>query len=1190
MPLRNEAISWKQPLSKLGIQTWSTEDGLPQNNIQTVFQSQDGYLWVGTTEGLARFDGSRFWVYNELLSRQEVISNYISSICETQHDSVIWIGTMGGGIIRIAPSSFYTIFSTQQGLPNHEVFCMVEDSSGIVWIGTSGGLTSYGRDTVRVYTTSDGLSSNIVNSLYIDRQNRLWIGTAQGVDIMKPTGIRSVYNIERWSSNEMIRQVVADEKDHLWMATRTGLIGYDGHRTRIITHRDGLPDNDISCLCLDSDGVLWLGTNQGIARIIYPLDDSIRIETGLIGKRIYSVMEDDEKNIWVGSVDGLYRIYEKQISSYSSIDGLSDDMVWVVMEDSLDRIWVGTGNGLNCLENGKNTRYRTEDGLLDNDIFSLCEYPAGVIWIGTYNGISIWRDGIIKPYSFPDSSKIENITSIIVDQEGRKWIGTHSNGLFSIEDDRIVHYTLQDGLPNEIIRALLVARDGALWIGTDGGLAVRNTSGEFRIYTVKDGLSSDGISGLYQDNQGVIWLATTQGLTRYSGGQFVGITQRQGLLSDYLYHVVGDDRNQLWMSTNQGIQRISKSDIDRWINGESEYILCMGYDHADGMLNSECNGGNQPSTWKTRNGQLLFSTVKGMAIVDYNAHPTRPFSKRLRIEGIRYDHSYKSSRLQYTFSPGTSNLEIEYTVITFSYPHKINFQYRLLGFDTHWINAGNRKTAFYTNLSPGDYTFQVRASAAITSDSLSYASVPIRIRYFFWQTHWFKLSAILLILIVSGSLIRNRIQASRKSRIRLENLVRERTSELNQRNHELEEKKYELEQINRIVKSINEEIVLVSCLQSILKEIQAISGVERTLAWVLDHDSRTFKIRAWTGWKWNEAPSIEYSESEIHHHYIDQATMICDDIYVRTYQDNLICPDFNNDSSPRSKSGLIMLIRIDRLLEGYLVFDSLTEGNDYLSENIEFVDNLKQHIISAFTRGRIMEDLRQLNEKKNAILGFAAHDLRNPLTAINGYIELINLSLATPMIDHAKIMKDNQKVLALINRMSLLINQLLDISAIESGKINLNKQSEDFIQIWEEHIDFYSRLALQKKIDLRLDRPLTPIRIEVDRFRIQEVIDNFLSNAIKYTYPDGRVRIYYEIECNYIKSVVEDNGQGLSPGDLKDLFKSYKRLSSKPTAGETSTGLGLAIAKKIVELHGGKLGVESQLNRGSAFYFTLPLN
>ncbi len=412
--------------------------------------------------------------------------------------------------------------------------------------------------------------------------------------------------------------------------------------------------------------------------------------------------------------------------------------------------------------------------------------------------------------------------------------------------------------------------------------------------------------------------------------------------------------------------------------------------------------------------------------------------------------------------------------------------------------------------------------------------------------------------------------------------------QVSERTRDLSEKKEELEKINLIVKAINSEIDFSAILETLLKEVNILGNVHRACLLTEDRETERFRVKMTRGWSVPGLTAFALTHEEAESLFLQYADNPFDDIYLlRESSDQNRVPVNEFFGLPPSR--LVLRIRMDQKTGGYFIFDNLQMPDAFNEQDLLLLNKLKEHITSAFIKANILEELKIVNEQKNEFLGIAAHDLRSPLGAVLGFVELVVEDIRNDRFKKEDVINDLSMVLKSGRDMVQLISDLLDISAIESGKVSLELHKENMYSILEECEKMNRKAAMVKNIALEIDkRPDLP-QITVDKIRIVEVMNNLVSNAIKYTYPGGRVHVFCETEPSLVVTHIEDTGQGLSEKDLREIFTSFKKLSARPTAGETSTGFGLAIVKKIVELHHGKVWVDSQLGKGSRFSFSLPV-
>lgn len=786
--------------------TWRIEQGLPQNTINAVVQTPDGYLWLGTEEGLVRFDGVHFEVYDKNKIEQIATNNVLVYYLDRQGN--LWTGTHGGGLIRLdVKDKKFTAYTKKQGLSNDKVRTICEDRQGNLWIGTNDGLNCLKEGEFTVYTTREGLSDNNITTIYEDRKGNLWIGTYDaGLNLFK-NGTFTPYTTENGLSNNNVRTIYEDRQGNLWFGTSEGLNLMKNGKFTWFTTREGLSDNKIETLYQDRDGNLWIGTyGGGLDRMNRhnfpneheaPIFTSFTTQNGLSHDFVRSIYEDREGSLWVGTQDGLNRLKDGKFTTFTSKEGLANDMVRCIYEDRAGGLWMGTTDGLNRLHrfNAKDeifTLYTTKQGLPDKYVLSIYEDRKRWLWIGTYNGgLSCMELGKFTSFTTKDGLSDSRVRCLQEGRQGRLWIGTH-NGLnrldFHEKKAAFTTYTTKNGLSNNVILSLLQDREGCLWIGTTEGLNrldFHEKEVTFTSYFTKHGLSNDVILSLHQDREGYLWVGTESGLDRRKDGKFTNVTVKDGLPDDKIIRVLEDNRGNFWISSNKGIFRVSKKELNDFCDGKTKNLHCVSYDEKDGMKSRECNGATQPAGWKTRDGKLWFPTTKGAAMIDPNNIKTNLIPPPVKIEAIMADNKtmlppfqLKENEEKLVISPGKGHVEIRYTALSFLVPDRVRFKFKLDGFDEEWNDVGTRRTAYYPKLPPGDYTFRVKACNDDNTWNETGASVSFYLKPYFYQTIWFYSLCAVAVLLMAFTGYRFRVRQLKHRAETLRTQVEERTKEL----------------------------------------------------------------------------------------------------------------------------------------------------------------------------------------------------------------------------------------------------------------------------------------------------------------------------------------------------------------------------------------------------------------------------
>ena len=748
------ALDPTRDLSQFKASVWLTENGLPQNTVHSIIQAKDGYVWIATEEGLARFDGIKFTVFDKQ-NTPELKSNDIRVLLEDRRGA-LWIGTTDG-LVRLLDSEF-TAFSTRDGLPSNVIDALCEDHDGSLLVATAAGIVRFGESVFTSFAAQAEFPKDGIKALFEDREGALWVGSSEGLARYK-NGAATKYTTQDGLANNSVVSIDQDKEGRLWIGTTNGLNQLQDNRFVIYTTRDGLSNNRITSLAVDREGSVWIGTAGGLSRFADKHFSGFRVGDGLASEIILSIFEDREGSLWIGTESGgLSLLKDKKFSTYTVKEGLGGDLVKSIYEDRKGSIWIGTnGGGLSLLKDGKFTTYTTADGLSSNVVLALFGDGDGNLWVGTPDGLNRFRDGKFKTFTSADGLANDFVRSIYADHSGNLWIGTRG-GLTRLTGERFSIYTTANGLPNDFVGTIYEDAQGNIWIGTLGGLS-KFKDEKFTNYTTRDGLSSDVVISLHEDADGALWIGTSGGgLNRLKQGKFAAYTTRNGLPDDVVYGILEDRQNSLWLSSNKGIFRVNKKELDDFANGTVGSITAVLYGPADGMITRECSGGGHPAGWRSVDGKLWFSTIKGVAMIDPEKIKLNDQPPPVAIEQIRVDDESISPAQTIELSPGKSRLDFYYTALSFVAPEKVRFKYKLEGFDSDWVDGGTRRIAYYTNLRPGRYKFRVIAANSDGLWSPTGASFDLYLKPHYYQTYWFYALGILILALIAWQLYRFRLK------------------------------------------------------------------------------------------------------------------------------------------------------------------------------------------------------------------------------------------------------------------------------------------------------------------------------------------------------------------------------------------------------------------------------------------------
>lgn len=761
--------------------SWQTEQGLPQNSIHSILQTRDGYLWLGTEEGLVRFDGIRFTVFDKR-NTPTLKNNYIWTLFEDEKGT-LWIGTYGGGLVRYEQGKFsaFTDFSSTD-----VIRAIYIEQNGNIWLGTDSGLICKREVRLDHYSTANGLIHNRINCLFKDSKGNLWIGSDGGLSRWDGNSFASVLR------NQRVITILEVENNIYAGTVRSGLIQCKMNSECAAESFSGTANLRINSITRDRNRNLWLGTTSGAVRMNGTSISRFTSEHGLSNDGVLCTYEDREGNVWIGTAGGgLNRLKEGKLIPFGKIEGLPDDMVSAILEDKSGQLWIGTyGTGLARYKDGQFTWYSKKEGLSSNVITALHETREGEFWIGTANGLNRLTGGkIVRRYSKKDGLTNDSIRSILQDREGRLWIGTYGGGVNELKANGTFRaITAQEGLTHNFVTSLMEDRDGALWIGTDGGGITCLTGDTMTMFTTKNGLSNNIVFELHIDSQGYVWIGTGGGgLNVYRDGKLDSFTTTDGLYDDVVYRILEARDGNFWISCNKGIYLISRTDLLDFADHKRSRIRFKSYGRSDGMRSAECNGGVQPAGWRRETGDMWFPTIRGAVKLSPHLLTRNLVKPPVTLEEVRINKHPIALDSDPELPAAKGELEFRYTAPSFYDPAKVQFRYILEGFDENWVEAEARRTAFYTNIPAGKYRFRI---IACNNDGLwndAGASISFTLTPYFYQRRSFFLFCMMGILTLAGLLYKARVHNLHRRQSELVRLVEERTGDLMRATRRLED-------------------------------------------------------------------------------------------------------------------------------------------------------------------------------------------------------------------------------------------------------------------------------------------------------------------------------------------------------------------------------------------------------------------
>ncbi|MGD1087729.1 MAG: two-component regulator propeller domain-containing protein [Verrucomicrobiota bacterium] len=735
------------------VRSWQIEDGLPQNSVTAVVQTRDGYLWLGTYNGLARFDGVRFTVFDEN-NAPEMHNNRVTSLFEGD-DGTLWIGHENGEVTRYKDGRFKAV-KYKAAWNDGKIYDIGTDEAGDVWLLNESGQLARLKDGL-VLTPQAGLASRLVD-MTRSKDGHIWVARDGRVSLLEHGQLRAL-QFDAGATNIYVQGIGASRDGGVWIASDGYLRKWKGDKW--VENRGPYPwyEAPISKIIETKNGMIAAGTvNQGIY-LVFPGNSKgpaqFNHANGFPSDWVVSLLDDREGNLWIGTGGGGLAMLRKNIiDTLKPPDQWQERAVLTVNASQNGALWVGTeGAGLYHFEDGKWSNFGFNAGIDNPYVWSVAEDARGELWVGT------WSSGLFMRHGdhFGPAPGLEpaanQMTAIFCEGPGKLWIGT-GEGLLLYESGKGTWFGEADSVARKRVRAVIKDGQGAIWFGTYGAGLGCLKNGTVQQYRKADGLASDYIECLHLDDEGTLWIGTYGGgLTRLKQGRFAVMAKDQGLPNDVICDIQDDGLGFFWMSSYGGIIRVSKSELNQCADGRIKELHCVTYGLSDGLPTLECSDG--PGC-KTADGRLWFPTTKGLVTVDPANVTTNQLAPPVVIEAMLVDDQPVTNEVPAAIlqiPPGRHRLEFQYAGLSLSAPDKVRFKYRLTGFETGWVDAGTKRAVDYNYIPPGDYSFQVTAcnNDGVWNDAGT--EIKFKVLPYFWQTLWFLVLAATVALSASGGIV-----------------------------------------------------------------------------------------------------------------------------------------------------------------------------------------------------------------------------------------------------------------------------------------------------------------------------------------------------------------------------------------------------------------------------------------------------
>ena len=747
------------------IDLWDTDTGVALNDggaVIALLQSRDRYLWLGTLNGLVRFDGVRFTIFDEN-NTEGLPSSRIVHLFEDRAEN-LWVGTETGGAALVKGGEVQAL-DIGRGSREGRLVASCEDQEGHVWLYTaSGELCRYDGRKVDVWTVG-GSPFSSYRTVIAEDSGVMWVGTDWRMSAFDPA------SVVEGGELSPVQTIGLNKLDYLLASAGGGYWRLSGGRVQ--KWRGDRVERDygaypwgavtVSSACEDEAGNLVVGTLGAGLYWYQSGGETIRLsaEEGLSHSYVLSLCLDHEGSLWVGTDGGgLNRVRPRLFGVIEESRGL---VVQAVAEDREGGVWVGyNGGGIDYWRDGKVVRYGAGDGLGNLPIRAMLADRSGQVLAGTWSGgLLRLQDGRFE--RMPGSEQLSPVVlALLEDREGRIWAGTES-GLARQEGGGWQVYTVADGLSAPSVRALAEGEENEMWIGTWGGGLNRLRDGQFSVYRKENGFPGDEVTALLRDADGVLWVGTSgQGLVRFRNDQWTQYTTREGLASNSIGYLIEDAAGDLWIGSNAGLMRVSKRELNALADDagdEAKWVSSRTYGRADGLPTSQCTLGAQPVPVRNAAERLWLPTTRGIAHVKPELLQPNPHPPPVAIESVLIDgQEVRRNRFRpdwgepIVMQAGQERLEIHYTSLNLAAPERARFRYRMVGHESDWIPAGGDRVVRYSKLPPDAYRFEVTAANedGVWNESGSVLSIVVRPP--FWRTWWFLGSAALAMLggIVGG--------------------------------------------------------------------------------------------------------------------------------------------------------------------------------------------------------------------------------------------------------------------------------------------------------------------------------------------------------------------------------------------------------------------------------------------------------
>ena len=1031
-----------------------------------------------------------------------------------------------------------TAFGTIQGLKHNQIRCLIQDRNGNLWFSNDDGVTRYDGKYLTHFSVKNGLSNSIVLTMMEDQAGTLWFGTFGG-GVTRYDGKYFTHFTEREGlSNNIVNSIIQDKAGNYWFGTSGGGVSkFDGKVFTHYTDKEGLGSNQIRSIFQDSEGNIWFGTfGNGVTKFDGKNFMNYNGQEGFPGNQIVSLFQDKEGNMWFGSYNtGAIKYDGKQFYQYNEKQGLSDKNVLCMLQDANGWMWFGTsGGGISMFDGNNFTQYTEKEGLTNNYVRCSLLDKQGSLWFGTRDGGLVRFNGNhFNHYTHNEGLGSSKVLNIIQDIHSNLWFGGFSGGVTKFDGKYFTRFSLKEGLLNDRIYGILEDIEGNIWFATDGMGVTKFDGKYFYHYTQNQGLCFNGIRNIVQDRNGNLWFGSYGGgVSKFDGKNFVNYSKESGIGSDKVLSMLEDKSGNLWFGTDDnGVTRFDGKTF-------TQFTIKEGFSHK-----------TVSSIMQDHAGNLWFGT-SGAGITRYDGKSFTTFSE---TEGLT--NNYITSLFEDThgkiwigtrlgpniLDPGTLAKKSERPEV----PLFKNYSYDdgFLGIGCNmgaifedrsgiiWIGSTNRLTAIHPEAEVKD---TVAPNIQLTNIQLFNENIP-------WV------------------ILENKMDTS----FALGNGVRVGN--------------FKFSSVSKWY-FLPENLSLAYNNNFLTFNFIGISQIQNARI------KYQYQLEGlYEGWSTlTDRTEVSYGNLKPGNYQFNVKAMNSEGIWSNEFHYSFsIRPPWWNTW------WFYLLVFI---ISGSLIFGSIKWRERSLEQQKHILERkveeqtfeLKQKNEEMFVKN---EELQAINSEKDKFFSIISHDVRGPLSSFLGLTELMAEGLQSFTLNEIQQMAGAMKDSA-ANLFELLGN-LLEWAQMQRGMVAFNPEKLVLNDILNETSEIFHQLARNKSIFIKVDIP-DNLEVIADKNMLASIIRNLASNAIKFTQKGGKVSINAKTtENNEVEISVSDTGIGMKKSLLSNIFKIDTNTSRPGTEGEPSTGLGLLLCRDFVEKQGGQIWAESEVGKGSTFYFTL---